>query len=62
MNSVMVVDVYTLRKQVGVKQLYNQVPQMAWVSLFEKSVSQFESVPGAVGVSWGTRSQRESQL
>ena len=25
-------DVYTQRKQVGVKQLYGQVPQTAWVS------------------------------
>ena len=31
-------DAYAHRKRVSVKQLYNQVPQMAWVS-------QFESVP-----------------
>ena len=35
-------DAYTHRKQVGVKQLYNQVPQTAWVS----------SVPVAIVVSW----------
>ena len=32
LNSVMVADAYAHRKQVNVKQLYNQVPQMAWVS------------------------------
>ena len=36
-------DAYAHRKQVSIKQLYNQVPQTAWVS----------SVPVAVGISWG---------
>ena len=36
-------DAYAHGKQVDIKQLYNQVPQTAWVS----------SVPVAVGVSWG---------
>ena len=31
-NSVMVADVYAHRKQVDVRQLYNEVPQTAWVS------------------------------
>ena len=38
-------DAYADRKQVDVKQLYNQVPQTAWISS--------SSVPVAVGVSWG---------
>ena len=36
-------DAYAHRKHVVVRQLYNQVPQTAWVS----------SVPFVVGVSWG---------
>ena len=38
-------DAYAHRKQVDVKQLYNQVPLMAWVSLRLISSRQFESVP-----------------
>ena len=36
-------DAYFHRKQLGVKQLYNQVPQTAWIN----------PVPVTVGVSWG---------
>ena len=46
------VDAYAHRKQVGVKQLYNQVPQMAWVK-FSSSCSWNQL---------GTRCQRENQL
>ena len=42
-------NAYAHRKQVDVKQLYNQVPQTAWVS---QSV-RVSSVPATVGVSWG---------
>ena len=50
---------YALKKQVDVKQLYNQMPLTAWVSQFE-----FESVRVpvlvAVGVSWGRDADWES--
>ena len=36
-------DAYAHRKQVDVRKLYNQVPQTAWVSLFELQL-QLESV------------------
>ena len=40
-------DAYAHRKQMNVKQLYNQVPQTAWVGQFGSV-----RVPVAVGVSW----------
>ena len=46
-------DVYVHWKQVGIKQLYNRMPQTAWVSQFELQL-QLESV--------GTRCQCENQL
>ena len=54
-------DAYAHRKQVGVRQIYNQVPQTAWVSHFEFQL-QLQLVPVGVGVSWGTSFQRENQL
>ena len=41
--SVIVADMYAQRKQVVVRQLYNQVPQIAWVSQFQFQL-QLESV------------------
>ena len=35
LNSRMVADAYAHRKQVGVRQLYNQLPQTAWGSQFQ---------------------------
>ena len=39
------VDAYAHRKQVGVKQLYNQVPQTAWVSWSSSCSSSWRKVP-----------------
>ena len=41
-------DAYAYRKQVGVKQLYNQVPQTAWSQL--ELEAEFESVRVVVAV------------
>ena len=38
-------DAYAHRKQVGVKQLYNQVPQMAWVSSSSDPVAIGDRMP-----------------
>ena len=35
-------DVYAHGKQVDIKQLYNQVPQMAWICQFESVPVQFQ--------------------
>ena len=38
-------DAYTHRKQVGVRQSYNQVPQTAWVSHFEFQLQLGDKMP-----------------
>ena len=54
-------DAYAHRKQVCIRQLYNQVQQTAWVSQFELvSSSQFSSSRSCSQL--GTRCQRENQL
>ena len=55
-------DLYAHRKKVNVKQLYNQVPQTAWLSQFEFQL-QLESVGGqdaSVRISLQTEGLRPS--